>query len=181
MAKKLDKKGFTLIELIIVVAILAVLVGLFAPNTIKYLEQSKVSKDIGVLDVVRDVVNAEIADEVFFALCTDENLEDDEINGKYLSEIYEAMEASPKDGKWGTLGYGLFAAENSVLPENCKGDKIFTSRLGKGSKIKIYLNGSGGVAAVGVDSSGKIIKNSDREYIVSTRFSDDELAKLDCR
>ena len=43
--KNLTNKGFSLVELIIVIAIMAVLVGVLAPQYIKYVEESRVSAD----------------------------------------------------------------------------------------------------------------------------------------
>ena len=43
--KNLTNKGFSLVELIIVIAIMAVLVGVLAPQYIKYVEKSRVSAD----------------------------------------------------------------------------------------------------------------------------------------
>lgn len=43
--KKLNNKGFSLVELIIVIAIMAVLVGVLAPQYLKYVERSRVSTD----------------------------------------------------------------------------------------------------------------------------------------
>ena len=40
-----NNKGFSLVELIIVIAIMAILVGVMAPQLIKYLEKSKESAD----------------------------------------------------------------------------------------------------------------------------------------
>ena len=43
--KKMDNDGFSLIELIIVIAIMAVLVAIIAPNLTKYLGKSKIETD----------------------------------------------------------------------------------------------------------------------------------------
>ena len=43
--KSLTNKGFSLVELIIVIAIMAVLVGVLAPQFLKYVERSRKSTD----------------------------------------------------------------------------------------------------------------------------------------
>lgn len=43
--KKKNNKGFTLVELVIVIAILALLVGLLAPQYTKYVEKSRRAAD----------------------------------------------------------------------------------------------------------------------------------------
>ena len=48
--KKKDNKGFTLVELVIVVAILAILVGILAPQYTKYVEKSRQSADASNLE-----------------------------------------------------------------------------------------------------------------------------------
>jgi type IV pilus assembly protein PilA len=59
---KKDNKGFSLVELIIVIAIMAVLVGVLAPQFIKYVEQSRRSRDIATAQEIREGVLAAIAD-----------------------------------------------------------------------------------------------------------------------
>ncbi len=44
--KKMNNKGFSLVELIIVIAIMAVLIGVLAPVYLKHVEDSKVSADL---------------------------------------------------------------------------------------------------------------------------------------
>ena len=45
MEKKMNNKGFSLVELIIVVAIMAVLIGVLAPTYLKYVETSRRTSD----------------------------------------------------------------------------------------------------------------------------------------
>lgn len=53
---KKNNKGFSLVELIIVIAIMAVLVGVMAPQLIKFIEKSNVSADTQLLDAVYNAV-----------------------------------------------------------------------------------------------------------------------------
>ena len=57
--KKMNNKGFSLIELIIVIAIMAVLVAIIAPNLTKYLGKSKQETDkTNRAEIVKQVKNA---------------------------------------------------------------------------------------------------------------------------
>ena len=60
--KKNDNKGFSLVELIIVVAILAILVGLLAPQYLKYVEKSRKSADASNLDEMVKAIQVYAAD-----------------------------------------------------------------------------------------------------------------------
>lgn len=50
--KKKNNKGFTLVELVIVIAILAILVGILAPQYTKYVEKSRKSADASNMDEI---------------------------------------------------------------------------------------------------------------------------------
>jgi len=60
--KSLTNKGFSLVELIIVIAIMAVLVGVLAPQYIKYLDKSKVSADKQLADNLRQAITTTMLD-----------------------------------------------------------------------------------------------------------------------
>ena len=62
MKKEMNNKGFSLVELIIVIAIMAVLVGLLAPQYLKYVNNSKVSTDISNAQDIATAWNVAFAD-----------------------------------------------------------------------------------------------------------------------
>ena len=49
-SRKRNDKGFSLIELIIVITIMAILTALLAPQLLRYVEQSRVAKDAATMD-----------------------------------------------------------------------------------------------------------------------------------
>lgn len=60
--KKTNNKGFSLIELIIVIAIMAVLVAIIAPNLTKYLGKSKTNTDTKNADEIASTLKTCITD-----------------------------------------------------------------------------------------------------------------------
>lgn len=50
MKKSTDNKGFSLVELIIVIAIMAILVGMIAIQIIPYIEKTRESRDLTTMD-----------------------------------------------------------------------------------------------------------------------------------
>lgn len=61
--KKKNNKGFTLVELVIVIAILAILVGLLAPQYTKYVEKSRKAADVSNMDELIKAVQVYVIDD----------------------------------------------------------------------------------------------------------------------
>ncbi len=60
--KSIGNKGFSLVELIIVIAIMAILVGVMAPQLLRYVERTRVSSDTQFADSVRTAVTTAMMD-----------------------------------------------------------------------------------------------------------------------
>ncbi len=60
--KKTNNKGFSLVELIIVIAIMAVLIGVLAPQFIKYVERSRESTDLQNVEEMKTAIETYVAD-----------------------------------------------------------------------------------------------------------------------
>ena len=89
--KKTNNKGFSLIELIIVIAIMAVLVAIIAPNLTKYLGKSKKNTDTKNQDEIESTLKTCI---------TDYEMENDELlsDGGSLTITWAASGATLSSG-----------------------------------------------------------------------------------
>lgn len=69
--KKMNNKGFSLVELIIVIAIMAVLMGVLAPQFIKYVESSRKQKDLSAMGEVANAAQIALSvEEVYNAVAS---------------------------------------------------------------------------------------------------------------
>lgn len=77
---RLNNKGFSLVELIIVIAIMAILVGVVAPQLIKYIEKTNVSADVQLCDSVHEALVIAMSDPDVFT--------DPDVNNQGLLDLF---------------------------------------------------------------------------------------------
>lgn len=140
-----EEKGFSLVELIIVMAIMAILVGVVASQVIPYMEKSRQSKDQQQLS----------------SLCTDivsAISQADTDPGDIATELSAVGNSA---GSWGKVLEGLRSADGTTDKSLADIESDVAGKLKSklaGTSPKIYVKRSSGVVTVFVgDASGKSV------------------------
>ena len=68
--KKMNNKGFSLVELIIVIAIMAILAGAIAPALIRYIDKSRKSNDVSSCKTIKTAVETALGNETVYEYLT---------------------------------------------------------------------------------------------------------------
>lgn len=139
-AKK-NNKGFSLVELIVVIAIMAVLVGVLAPTLIGNIEKSRESKDLQNLDSIRQAAVTALANEAAYNKVVK--------SGGTSIAATAAGSALSVD----STTYGAFAEEfNSIITSAPQ----MTSTQGKKGKLTIKIDEKGAVEVGVIDGTGYV-------------------------
>ena len=132
LKRKKDDKGFSLIELIIVITIMAILTALLAPQLLRYVEQSRQAKDAANMDELYRAVQLALTDEEVYANISD---------GQKI--VYGASGGVSFDPANATLN-----TELSKTLGNLANAPSLASTLYKNSSRTVTITISGGVATV---------------------------------
>lgn len=140
-----EEKGFSLVELIIVMAIMAILVGVVASQVIPYMEKSRQSKDQQQLS----------------SLCTDivsAISQADTDPGDIATELSAVGNSA---GSWGKVLEGLRSADGTTDKSLADIESDVAGKLKSklaGTSPKIYVKRSSGVVTVFVgDANGNSV------------------------
>ena len=94
MTQKKDNKGFSLVELIVVVAIMAVLMGILVPTLVRNVEKSKRQKDLSGIEEVRSTMQVALADEDFSDITTTVTFSSGELKISTMSPATGTVDAN---------------------------------------------------------------------------------------
>ncbi len=83
--KKTNNKGFSLVELIIVIAIMAILAGAIAPALIKYIDKSRKSNDVSSAKTIKTAVETALGTEEVYETLTNAAANKDAVCIKFTS------------------------------------------------------------------------------------------------
>ena len=136
--KKLGNKGFSLVELIVVIAIMAVLVGVLAPTLIRNVEKSRESTDLQTLDSIRSSVSTALSIE--------------KVNSQ-LSGATSTTLASISGATDSTTLLGLLKSE---LSDDGVIDASMKSKSGQSGDVTIEIAADGKVTVSVIDASGVV-------------------------
>lgn len=159
--KKKDNKGFSLVELIVVVAIMAVLMGVLVPTLVRNVEKSKHQKDLNAISEVANAIQQVMADAKFSTATGTVTITGDTIS-------------FPKAGGYGLTGFPSGTTEadfwNEVV-KNLDGEQAssfsttYTSKLAHDNTSTVFVLGNEKVNAA-VTGGGS--KYTSQENVVGT-------------
>lgn len=129
--KKMNNKGFSLVELIIVIAIMAILAAAIAPALIRYIDKSRKANDVTAAGTIATAVEAALANEDAY---------DEVVTGSGTTKVVEI-----KAGAYSAAG-SIFKQEVSdnlsTVPKvkyKKNGANTFTVSVGGKGELYVYI------------------------------------------
>ncbi len=142
-----NNKGFSLVELIIVIAIMAILVGVMAPQLIKYIEKSNVSADTQLAGTVQTAVTTAMMDPEVLA---------NQTASSYITSLQATGSASKDIGVFVNPSTNSYTSAVSEILGATSGSEVSGSLKSAGASSIVITLGTNSCEVVlpGTDSRG---------------------------
>ena len=165
--KKMNNKGFSLVELIIVIAIMAILAGAIAPALIRYIDKSRKSNDVTSGKAIKTAIESAMTDEDIFAYLT--SAADDKVVTITITPGQATSDGEDKEAKDSGAIKIEGATKSDDMPTDI--DKQAKSEIGtnigektpkikykkdKAEKFVAYINNKGTIYVYATTKSGSI-------------------------
>ena len=142
MKKKMNNKGFSLVELIVVVLIMAIIGVALAPQVIKWVNNARISADNNTYDALVSSTQLALADETLYGKIKD-------LNKTHNDKIITVTMSSTKSGTDYTtitcsnndVKEAFVTALKAVLPDYASSQK----KVSSGSDYSLSIRGDGSV------------------------------------
>ncbi|MBR1853531.1 MAG: type II secretion system protein [Lachnospiraceae bacterium] len=135
-----DHRGFSLVELIIVIAIMAVLGGILVPRLLKHIESARVQKDRAVVENIYKSLSYEYAIRGYTAQSLlDENFSPNPLTNTIgnMNYVGESIIQVNKDGTM-QLKYGQTIAPGDFVYDSLANAGIDAAALARGKKLQVF-------------------------------------------
>lgn len=145
MKKKLNNKGFSLVELIVVIAIMAVLIGLLAPQFIKYVNRTRYSSDVKNGQEIATMVQTLISDNQIKSDTDKEEL----FGGNTAGSAFVLAKTA-----------GLITEEPKSKVDSAKGFTIVYCTKPGAVKVQVYVGASAAASEMVFPDLGSTYKDA---------------------
>jgi type IV pilus assembly protein PilA len=143
--KKTNNKGFSLVELIIVIAIMAILAASLAPALIRYIDKSRKSSDLTTSSSIKSAYETAITNEIA------KSEVDSLVNGE--TGKYALVVSTDKDGNKSVAGSQFSSEFNTNLKATLKvkytkdGAVGFNAYVDSQGEMDVYIASNGNASA----------------------------------
>lgn len=124
-----NNKGFSLVELIIVIAIMAILAGALAPQLIKYIDKSRKSADVQTAQTIATAVSSALANEEAYNIAGSTD----------INTIYTVVDGSTANAFQKEI-YDILGKNKPEAKYSPSSSKTFFIVLDSDKSFKIYIN-----------------------------------------
>ena len=181
--KKMNNKGFSLVELIIVIAIMAILAGALAPALLRYIEKTRVSNDKTTAANLKTAVETALAnEEVMDAIASESKTEGDKTTVTARAFLKFTITTDADGAHYNGCPAELQAEIEQTLASSkmkIKSKKDLQKELvvaiafggaGEADVVEVFLHETSGKY---VDTQGAKFDEVDRNVLIPTAGGDD--------